>query len=243
MKKIPIKEITELYKKKFQNPEYLCESDPQLNYILNFIPRNKKIKILDAGCGDGKYSSFLISKGYQNIISIDLFDQSPEPNINYLKASVEKLPFDKNYFDFIFSNSVIFYVNPPFKALIELKRVLKKNGIIIFSAHTKWSLFTAYRILKRNIFKTKDTIHLKGINFYSANYYSYQIKKIGLKILLRDGFKLSFIFYPLFLRIRKYIYKFLKIKLPKLKPYINNKSFISFLKSEISYHSIFAAKK
>ena len=39
---------------------------------------------------------------------------------------------------------------------------------------------------------SKDTIHLKGINFYSSNYYSYQIKKIGLKILLRDGFKLSF---------------------------------------------------
>ena len=47
-------------------------------------------------------------------------------------ADAKKLPFPDDYFDGVFSNSVIHHIPEPIEVMLEVKRVLKPNGLIFF---------------------------------------------------------------------------------------------------------------
>lgn len=107
---------------------------PNMIKILGDI-KNKKI--LDWGCGSGIY----IKKLKKKCKEIKGFDISPEmvniakklnPEIEIKVGSGIKIPF-REKFDIVFASLSIHYLkdlNPVFK---EIKRVLKKGGIFIFS--------------------------------------------------------------------------------------------------------------
>jgi SAM-dependent methyltransferase len=220
----------------------LKDNDIQLNYILNYLPKDKKTTILDAGCGNGNYAFYLADLGYINISAVDLFANIETDRFVYKQASIDDLPFGDNSFDFIYSNSVIYYLENPKKGILEFKRVLKKDGVLFFTAHTKYSLFTLWRIIKRDIFKLKSMEHLENVKFYSANYYKEILEKQGFEIILQDGYEVSFFLYPFYRKMIRGFKKYLNIKLPYIKPYINN-GWLGKIKSEISYHSVFVARK
>lgn len=221
----------------------LSHNDSQLTYILEALPQNKNIFILDAGCGDGRYSAYLLNMGYKNIAAVDLFEKSMVEGIEYITSSIDNLPFDNNSFDFIFSNSVIFYVEPPIKALFEFHRVLTPGGSLIFTAHTKWSFFTLKRLIKRDLLRLKQMNHLVGVKFYTASYYHEALEKVGFIVHLRDGWRFSFILYPAYTIFRAVVKKFIGVILPLKRPYITKNKFLSKIKSELSYHSVFIAFK
>ena len=235
--------IEKVYRKKLLSQKPILKAnDVQLNYILNYLPKARDINILDAGCGNGNYSFYLSSLGYKNISAVDLFSFINTDSFHYQQASIDSLPFDDNHFDFIYSNSVIYYLENPNDGIKEFKRVLKPNGILIFTAHTKYSLFTLWRLFKRDILKLKSMEHLKGVKFYSANYYRKLLKKNSFEIILQDGYEVSFFLYPFYKKIVRGFKKIFNIKLPILNPYINN-DFGGKIKSEIAYHSVFVVRK
>jgi SAM-dependent methyltransferase len=235
--------IKEIYQERFSKSLVLHPHDPQLIYLLNFLPKDKNVRILDAGCGDGRYSDHLANIGYRHIDAVDLFEKSPVPSVSYQAASIDELPFENQTFDFIFSNSVVFYIDPPSKALAELSRVLKPGGLLLFTAHTKWSLFTLQRWVKRDLLRLRQMSHLSGIKFYSASYYKNILERLKLKVLLRDGWRLSFFFYPLYLSGATVTRKIFGIELPKIPTFITRNPIIGAIKSEVAYHSIFVAEK
>ncbi len=47
-------------------------------------------------------------------------------------GDAKELPFEDNYFDGIFSNSIIHHIPKPIQVMREVKRVLKPNGLIFF---------------------------------------------------------------------------------------------------------------
>ncbi len=53
---------------------------------------------------------------------------SPGPDIDYV-GDVEKIPTDKEEFDIVISQEVLEHVKNPWKAMNEIQRVLKKNGL------------------------------------------------------------------------------------------------------------------
>ncbi|MCK4441494.1 MAG: class I SAM-dependent methyltransferase [Sulfurovaceae bacterium] len=220
----------------------LRDNDIQLEYIFNYLSKDKNTKILDAGCGNGNYAFYLADLGYINISAVDLFANIETDKFKYQKSSIDNLPFEDNSFDFIYSNSVIYYLENPKYGIYEFKRVLKKDGILFFTAHTKYSFFTLWRIIKRDIFKLKSMEHLKGVKFYSANYYKKILEESGFEILLQDGYETSFFTYPLYKKIVRGFEKYLNIKLPLRKSYSNN-GLLGKVKSELSYHSVFVARK
>lgn len=226
----------------FLQEPILKKGDIQLDYILSYIPENKESFILDAGCGNGNYSLKLVKKGYKNIYAVDLFDNIEADGFRYAKASIDNLPFENVFFDFIYSNSVVYYLKNPENGIVEFKRVSKKDAILVFTAHTKYSLFTLWRAIKRDILKLKSMEHLHGVTFYSANYYKNILEKNGFEILLQDGYQASFFIYPFYKKILRGFEKYFKISLPLIKPY-KNSGFIGKIKSEISYHSVFVARK
>jgi SAM-dependent methyltransferase len=235
--------VKQIYEERFSKKTVLNETDEQLSYIMKYLPNDKSCRILDAGCGDGRYSIYLSELGYKNITAVDLLDKSPKDNLSYQKASVDELPFENDSFDFVFSNSVIFYVDPPSKALAEFHRVMKPGGLVIFTAHTKWSLFTLQRWLKRDLLRLPQMSHLLGVKFYSSKYYNTALEQLGFRVELRDGWRFSFFFQPLYRMVSLISKKHFAIKLAKIKPWIPKSRLLRYIKSEISYHSIFVALK
>ena len=234
--------IERIYRERLLSQEpILRDDDIQLQYILNYLPNNKNAFLLDAGCGNGKYAFYLSDLGYSNLFAVDLFANINTKKFKYQQSSIDSLPFEDSSFDFIYSNSVIYYLENPEDGIVEFNRVLKSGGILFLTAHTKYSLFTLWRVFKRDILKLKSMEHLHGIKFYSANYYKTILEKNGFELILQNGYKSSFVLYPLYYKIIKVFDKFLNIKLPPFNK--NIKIDHNVIKSEIAYHSVFVARK
>lgn len=112
---------------------------------------NKESRILDIGCGAGRTTINLYKLGYHNIIGLDLADNlidyaknyvtSHNLDIDFLVGDATSLPFDDQTFDVvIFSYNgmqCIPKLKNRFKVLKEISRVLKTNGLYLFTAHNR----------------------------------------------------------------------------------------------------------
>lgn len=108
------------------------------------IPKNAKI--LDAGCGRGRVAATLTQLGYE-ISSFDIgkniFWDTIE-NQSFLMADVQFIPFKNESFDACSNLLVLGYVNDDGKAIKELYRILKRNGILIIHVTNKGNLKTKF---------------------------------------------------------------------------------------------------
>lgn len=201
------------------------------------------ISVLDAGCGSGKYSQYLVNKNIATLCAVDLFDNVPLlSGVDYKKASIDKLPFPSSSFDLVFSFSVIFYLDTPEDAIKEYCRVLKPGGLILITAHTKYSLYTFYRIVKR-FFRMKSMKHLEGVKFYSANQYKEMLTDNKLEILLVDGYSTPFFRKRLYWKIRKLWAKVTGVHFKQPEKSRNRNKMAAGCRSVFGYHSVILARK
>lgn len=87
-----------------------------------FPPENPPSKILEAGCGTGKFSLYYALRGH-DVVAMDIDPTVFEVglantlilkalcfkkniNIDFVKGSVHKIPYDDNTFDFVFNEGV-----------------------------------------------------------------------------------------------------------------------------------------
>lgn len=68
--------------------------------------------------------------------SIEKFSSVRDKDVNYKQAKAEDIPFEDNKFDFIIMDNVLDHCEDPVKVLLEMKRVIKINGIIYFRQNT-----------------------------------------------------------------------------------------------------------
>ncbi len=102
--------------------------------------------VLEIGCGSGGYALYLAEKLGCQIVGLDV----NEPGIRSAKELAQtralgsrarfehcdvskKLPFDNETFDAVFSNDVLCHVSGRLDLLVELHRVLKPSGRMLFS--------------------------------------------------------------------------------------------------------------
>ena len=98
----------------------------------------KPKKVLDAGCGVGRYIYNLSRKSPEDQYwGVDLSESNIAdaaknfPKINFKQMSVEQLMFSNSSFDVVISRDVLEHVDDPEKALTEMTRVINPGGKLI----------------------------------------------------------------------------------------------------------------
>ena len=91
-------------------------------------------KILDAGCGRGEFLKGFIRCGLDGY-GVDQSDMGnticPEGKIIKSNLENEPLPYNDNYFDIVFSKSVLEHFYYPERLVAEMYRVVKPGGFVI----------------------------------------------------------------------------------------------------------------
>ena len=110
-----------------------------VSICLNLIESYKNKRILDAGCGDGRFLSELKNRGAINLYGIDYSERAvsfakifiPEANIQI--GDLFSLPYKDGFFDVIFLIEVLEHIqlDKVNSVLKELRRVLKKDGELV----------------------------------------------------------------------------------------------------------------
>ena len=148
--------------------------------LMNVSPE----KILDAGCGTGFCTRILDKKfSKAKTIGVDIAPGMIEfakqkkgffNKIDYQVADVEQLPFNDNSFDLVFSNLAVQWSVEPKKVFLELNRVLKPGGLLIFSSmgpDTLTELKQSWRQVDQNI-HVNDFLdmHIIGDQVHNARF-------------------------------------------------------------------------
>ena len=158
-------------------------SKKEYNVASNF---GKNKYIMDYGCGPG-YGSAILSKKATKVLGVDIYRKPLDyakktynniPNLSFQKISPKlPLPFNDQTFDVIVSRHVIEHITNVQNSLYELKRILKKGGIlIIMTPNRKFRLLPfqkpfhkdhvkeySLRSLEKELHKQFEQLDIKGV--------------------------------------------------------------------------------
>lgn len=158
-------------------------------------------KILDIGCGDG-FFLYLISSLSINL-TLTGFDSDKRiltiarhnlvnKRLRLVWGDVVEMPFKKNSFNKVILTEVLEHVKDERKALAEVYRVLKPNGIFVMTVpNYNFPFFwDPLNWILQNIFST----HISGTNFFAGIWARHLrlYKRENLKKLIKnEGFKIE----------------------------------------------------
>jgi 2-polyprenyl-3-methyl-5-hydroxy-6-metoxy-1,4-benzoquinol methylase len=111
--------------------------------------------LLDAGCGTGWFSKMAVERGAV-VTSMDLGENllqevKKKCESTRVVGSILEMPFENDSFDVIVSSEVIEHTPNPHKAIEELARVLKPNGILVLTTPNKFWYFSIWIANKLHI--------------------------------------------------------------------------------------------
>lgn len=111
------------------------------------------LKILNVGCGPGRSSENLTQ--YGNVTSVE-YDRlccefaAAETGLEIINGSITDLPFDDGSFDLVCAFDVIEHVEDDNKAVAELKRVTKKEGVVFITVPAFQSLWSHHDVINHH---------------------------------------------------------------------------------------------
>jgi 2-polyprenyl-3-methyl-5-hydroxy-6-metoxy-1,4-benzoquinol methylase len=119
--------------------------------FLKSLENKENLNLLDIGCADGSFSKYLKDLGFK-VCGIDI---SPEAINNAKKIGIDacvhdvskKFPFENCFFDIVVMMEVIEHVYDTDFLLDEIKRILKKEGLLIITTPNLGSFENRIRLL------------------------------------------------------------------------------------------------
>jgi len=146
--------------------------------------------ILDVGCGNGRNMMY---NNYK-FLGIDncqgFIDICRQKNLNVLQANMMNITLPNNTFDAIISIASFHHLSTAenrIKCLLELKRLIKKDGTILLSV---WSISQPKKT-RKEFTKYGDNLvsYNKFGNIYYRYYYLFKIQEIK-ELFIKSGFLL-----------------------------------------------------
>ena len=162
---ISSKPKVEVYQEKIRNLEWDC--------IKQYI--EKESTFLDVGCGAGYSMKRAISDLQCNVYGVDpspgshgvgRYNKFDFHELPILKGTAENLPFESSNFDVVYCSHVLEHVNLEDRALEEMNRVMKKNGVLIIGMPTSTMSFVAFL---SHFFFNFHVILYNAVNRYRFN--------------------------------------------------------------------------
>jgi len=211
--------------------------------ILNKI--NKKSKILDLGCGSGRFSINAGEMGF-NVTGIDITPEAIKTckkraiqkkliRTKFLVADMSKIPFPDNYFDYVFcprfSINAVATFKKRKKSIEEMVRVVKPGGKVFIESFNKLYLGNGPIFLFKNIFG--DLIRQIKIIFcklFSKEYQGLLPGDITYESNKVSTASIGYAHLPTFVELRKLIPKNKNYEFYSIFQIVNNKK-IDFLKN------------
>jgi ubiquinone/menaquinone biosynthesis C-methylase UbiE len=172
--------------------------------VLDKYKSKSDLRGLEIGARNGGLTLYLSTKLDIEVYCSDLVNPKPAAselhskynlkNIHYLSADAKRLPFEDNYFDIVAFKSVLGAVgrdnnfSDQKEAMREIKRVLKKDGILLFAENAEAS--SVHKVLRKMFISWSD--YWRYISFEEMQellkiFNSYDLKSSGfLNVFLRS---------------------------------------------------------
>jgi ubiquinone/menaquinone biosynthesis C-methylase UbiE len=141
--------IANKYDTQYDNYYWMLFNEITKKLVEKYI--KEEYHILDLGAGTG-YWTYWLSERVESVYALEPSEKMLEickdktknfKNIKYIKALAEDMPFDDESFDIINAQGdVLSYVEDLDKVLLEIKRVLKNDGILIASVDSFYSFMS-----------------------------------------------------------------------------------------------------
>lgn len=161
------------------------------NY-LRYLMKNARGKVLIIGCGSQDDMS-IIPDGCEGIgidISAEAVKKSKEryPRFSYFVADATNLPFSDSSFDCVVCSEVIEHIPEDERALSEVKRILKNNGIFIITTPNWISWYGLFRKIAEKLFKKPFTAGDQPVDNWSIpSRLKKKLARYGFEITLFRG--------------------------------------------------------
>jgi len=141
-------------------------------------------RILDLGCGDGLDIEILRHMGCARVVGVDISPKllaearKRNPDVRFVQAPIEALPFQNASFDKVVVDSVFPHVEDFAKALREIRRVLAPHGKFCFiEAHNSmwrkllnWATFSPIGLIIPYLHKRRraSLVEKKTIDYWNV---------------------------------------------------------------------------
>lgn len=157
--------------------------------MLQFIP-NDATKVLEVGCGEGKFSEVLTKQGKET--------WAIEPNPASAKSAAQRLKkvlqgtiaerideLPDGYFDVIVMNDVIEHLTEPWDDIHQLKSKLRSNGVFVSSIPNVRYAKNLFHVLFKKDWKYADD------RILDITHYRFFTKKSIRRLFEQQGFKVQ----------------------------------------------------
>ena len=166
------------------NPSILLEED----VVVKLVSASSKDRILDVGCGTGRYASRFSKGDYVGIDSSRNMLKVAKRKVKgkFVLGDITDMPFPDKSFDKVVCCLVISHFNKVDHVLKEMSRVLKDDGYIVLSTLHPDTDFTDFELVKFNFALSEyepNVIH--SFNYLTKSFLKAKLKekkRVELKI-------------------------------------------------------------
>jgi SAM-dependent methyltransferase len=178
----------------FTNPFYIARRGlhKEVSILSKYIQGN----VLDVGCGEKPYEKLFNVKKYVGLEYDNTENRKAKKADFYYDGKI--FPFKNSEFDAVVCNEVLEHIFEPDKFILEIKRVLKVNGVLLLTVPFVWdeheqpvdygrySSFGLKVLLERNGFEV--VVQRKSVSDFSIIFQlinSYFFKKVSRNIMAK----------------------------------------------------------
>ena len=162
----------------------------EFNFIEEIFKTTKKPKsILEIGCGTGNYTKILLERGYK-VTAIDISGEMLEIarekcSTKFLEGDIRTIKINDKFDCCLAMFAVMGYITKNrdiIKALINIRKHLKPNGVFIFDV---WNGLTVMRILPEQRIKKVENDEVKIIRYTIPNLIAFEhICEVNYNLLI-----------------------------------------------------------